>query len=84
MANVVDTDNMQHSVVSYLDLHSLLRPVCPSMKIIYGNLIKLNPLRNFEPFVKQSWPIKPFSCSTQMSMKFTLLINMKMPTIIFF
>ena len=26
--------------------------------------------------------IKPFSCSTQLSMKFSLLINMKMPTIV--
>ena len=32
------------------------------------------------------WPgseiIKKFSCSTQLSMKFSLLINMKMPTIV--
>ena len=26
--------------------------------------------------------IKPFSCSTELSMKFSLLINMKMPTIV--
>ena len=26
--------------------------------------------------------IKPFSCSTQLSMKFSVLINMKMPTIV--
>ena len=26
--------------------------------------------------------IKPFSCSTQVSMKFFLLINVKMPTIV--
>ena len=32
----------------------------------------------------QTWPrdIKLFSCSTQLSMKFSLLINMKMPTIV--
>ena len=26
--------------------------------------------------------IKPFSCSTQLSMKFVMLINVKMPTIV--
>ena len=42
-------------------------------------------LCRFEPhFGKQSGPevIKHFSCSTQLSVKFSLLINMKMPTIV--
>ena len=31
-------DQMLHSVVSDLDLHCLLRPVCPNIKGYYGNL----------------------------------------------
>ena len=39
-------------------------------------------LRNRKSVSPSSTVIKLFSCSTQLSMKFSLLINMKMPTIV--
>ena len=41
------------------------------------SLVKACATRSSDPEV-----IKHFSCSTQLSMKFSLLINMKMPTIV--
>ena len=34
----------------------------------------------FNFFMRETWEVKTCSCSTQLSMKFSLLINMKMPT----
>ena len=46
--------------------------------IFWGNFERIKScLRKPGPKV-----IKPFSCSTQLSMKFFLLINVKMPTIV--
>ena len=47
-----------------------------------GHLLSL--MRVFAIMFVVSWPqgSKTFSCSTQLSMKFILLINVKMPTIV--
>ena len=45
--------------------------------IIAGTFIRINTVHQSGPEV-----IKLFSCSTQLSMKFFLLINVKMPTIV--
>ena len=42
-----------------------------------GNVVYMSSIAN-----QTSWVIKLFSCSTQLSMKFILLINVKMATIV--
>ena len=42
----VDPNQTRHSMTSGLGLHCLLRPVSSNTQSKYGNIIKLNPLRN--------------------------------------
>ena len=57
-------------------------------KMIFSNFHKealtLMPVERFGPIIIKHGPevIKLFSCSTQLSIKFFLLINVKMPTIV--
>ena len=39
-------------------------------------------LFHYKPLHDMPVVIKPFSCSTELSMKFILLINVKMPTVV--
>ena len=59
---------------------------CPFYETLGVNgLIPINIVRRIQLFVlyfQRILVIKLFSCSTQLSMKFSLLINMKMPTIV--
>ena len=58
--------------------------LCKTESFIFMNIImfSMGPLNQCF-CVTHGWEvIKLFSCSTQLGMKFTLLINVKMPTIV--
>ena len=72
MQNSLDPDQVQPFV---LDLYLFLKKKC--FQDVIDNLIEFKLSTIPGPEV-----IKLFSCSTQLSMKFIMLINVKMPTIV--
>ena len=76
----VDSSNLDPSAGTCKDWF------CKEYQNIMLNALKFQTLLSFNSQVKccLSGPevIKPFPCSTQLSMKFVLLINVKMPTIV--
>ena len=66
----------------YINLYILPRMTVCCVQNIYDDALFQYFLFLFQSLYLGPKVIKLFSCSTQLSMKFSLLINMKMPTIV--
>ena len=55
---------------------------CSRGYTLHGHVLGPGTLSGFEPRISGPEVIKLFSCSAQLRLKFILLINVKMPTIV--